>query len=203
MLLDIHLLKEKYNLKINGVIHVGAHHGDEFSEYEKLNIKNVMFFEPVPSTFKILSERIGERAILVNKAAGNENKKIEMYISPQNGGGSSSILQPNLHLVQYPSIEFTGKQEVDMVRLDDYIQNHNDYNFMNIDVQGYELEVLKGSSNILNSIDYIMTEINRAELYKDCALVNELAEYLSKYGFKLVEENWEGDTWGDGFFIKQ
>jgi hypothetical protein len=74
---------------------------------------------------------------------------------------------------------------------------------INIDVQGYELEVFKGAEKTLEHIDYIISEINRDDVYKNCAKINELQFFLSRFGFKLVEENWLGGIWGDGFFIKQ
>jgi hypothetical protein len=78
---------------------------------------------------------------------------------------------------------------------------------LNIDVQGYELEVLKGSTKTLENIDYIMCEINRSTEkkgieYINCALVGELQKFLINYEFKLVEQNWAGTSWGDGFFIR-
>jgi hypothetical protein len=76
-------------------------------------------------------------------------------------------------------------------------------NFINIDVQGYELEVFKGSENLLNSIDYIITEVNRDEVYENCVRIESLDEFLSKYGFIRVETDWAGHTWGDALYIKK
>ena len=39
MLLDLIQLKQKYNLKITGVVHIGAHYGRENSIYELLDIR--------------------------------------------------------------------------------------------------------------------------------------------------------------------
>ena len=44
MLLDLKNLKEKYNLNIKGVIHIGGHFGQEMNVYNDLEIKNVVFF---------------------------------------------------------------------------------------------------------------------------------------------------------------
>jgi hypothetical protein len=88
------------------------------------------------------------------------------------------------------------------VKLDNFIEDKDKYNFINVDVQGYELEVFKGGSEFLNSIDYIMTEVNRAELYKGCARIEELDTFLSEYGFERVETTWDGGTWGDAFYVK-
>ena len=68
MLLNLDNLKEKYNLVINGVLHIGAHVGQEFKTYQRLGIDNVMFFEPVPTTFQKLKENVGDSAILINAA---------------------------------------------------------------------------------------------------------------------------------------
>jgi FkbM family methyltransferase len=203
MLLNLDNLVKKYNLNIKGVLHIGAHFGEENSIYDRLNIENRIFFEPLESNFKVLKNNISEKFQVVKKALGNDNKKISMYVETANQGQSSSILEPLIHLQQYPHIKFESTEEVEMIRLDDFEFDKTNYNFINMDVQGYELEVLKGSKEVLNSIEYIMCEINRDEVYRNCAKINELKEFLSIYGFILVEETWDGYTWGDGFFIKK
>lgn len=203
MLIDLENLVVKYNLGINGVLHIGAHFGQEFHVYNKLGIKNMMFFEPLSSTFKILQANVDNRAVLVNTALGNMEGEIEMFTETQNSGQSSSILEPDHHLSQYPQIQFTGKEKVKITRLDNFVSESDKYNFINIDVQGYELEVFKGGEQFLKSIDYIMTEVNRASLYKGCAKIEELDKFLGDRGFKRVEINWAGDTWGDAFYIRQ
>lgn len=202
MLLNLDNLKEKYNLNIKGVLHIGAHIGQEFNTYERLGINNVMFFEPLSTTFNRLKENVGDKAILVNTALGNTEGNVEMFTETINEGQSSSVLEPEYHLVQHPTIQFNGKETVKITKLDNFISDKENFNFINIDVQGYELEVFKGGSEYLKSIDYVMTEVNRAELYKGCAKIEELDEFLGSYGFSRVETNWAGGTWGDAFYIK-
>jgi FkbM family methyltransferase len=207
MLLNFENLKNKYSLNIKGVLHIGAHYGEEFEIYERNNIKNLIFFEASPVNFLVLESKLKNKAILVNNALGNENKKVILNVETRNNGQSNSILTPNIHLLQYPHIKFESTIEVDMVRLDDYIQDNSvnieNYNFINIDVQGYELEVFKGSEKILKNIDYIVTEVNRDMVYHDNVLVNDLDDYLNKFGFDRVETSWDGYTWGDAFYIKK
>jgi FkbM family methyltransferase len=203
MLLNLTELKGKYNLQIKGVLHIGAHFGQEFGTYKSLNISNVTFFEPISSTFNKLKENVGDEANLINTALGNFEGEIEMFTETINQGQSSSVLEPEYHLVQHPSIQFDGREVVKITKLDNFIEDKDKYNFINIDVQGYELEVLKGGSEYLNSIDYIMTEINRAELYKGCVQIDELDNFLGSYGFTRVETSWAGGTWGDAFYIKK
>lgn len=203
MILNLTQLKNKYSLDIKGVIHIGAHFGEEHNVYKSLGVNNIVYFEPVKKTFDVLSKNIND-AILYNYALGNENKEIEMFIEDTDACGASSILQPNDNLLR--EIAFSSKELVVMRLLDSF--NLKDYNFLNIDVQGYELEVLKGSVETLKEIDYIMCEINRiipekGLYYKDTPTIEDLIIFLEPYGFKLVEQDWAGISWGDGFFIKE
>jgi len=67
---------------------------------------------------------------------------------------------------------------------------------------GFELNVLKGATKSLNTINYVLTEINQAELYENCSLVSELDLFLSNLGFSRVETDFCGGTWGDALYIK-
>jgi FkbM family methyltransferase len=201
--LDLEELVHKYQVKIKGLIHVGAHYGQEYEIYQKLGIANLIFFEPLSQNFEILKTHLTDKVQLVQKALGNENKKVKMYTESANNGMSSSILKPQKHLEQYPQIVFDQEEIVEMVRLDDFLSEKQNYNFLTIDVQGYELEVLKGSQEMLTNISGILTEVNRDELYENCVQVEQLDDFLDLYDFQRVETNWEGGTWGDAFYLKK
>lgn len=202
MILDLRQLKEKYSLDITGVIHIGAHYGEEDKVYGSLNINKRIYFEPVKSSYETLVKTTDSRYCEYhNVALGNTEGTVEINLS-SNMNGSASVLKPKNHLNLHPHVRFNGVEEVLMRKLDTY-KLPREYNMINIDVQGYELEVFKGAKDTLHSIDYIMAEINRDEVYENCAHVDELQEFLSPYGFRLVEVDWAGKQWGDGFFIKE
>ena len=192
----------KHDVSIHGVIHIGAHFGQEDSLYKELGIKNRLYFEPLEKNFNNLKENVGLDAKLIKKALGNEKKIVKMYVESFNDGMSSSILEPKLHTTQFPNIIFNSIEEVEMDRLDDLDIEIKDYNMMNIDVQGFELEVLKGSVNALQNIDYLIVEINNAELYSGCPLFNDINEFLKQHNFTCVDEYWWGGNFGEGFFKK-
>ena len=201
--LDFEQLVQQYQLKIKGVIHIGAHYGQEYEIYQKYQIANLVFFEPLSQNFSILKSHVGSNAKLFQKALGNENRQVKMYVETANNGMSSSILKPKKHLEQYPNIVFDRSEIVELVRLDDILEDKDQYNLITIDVQGYELEVFKGGQETLKNIDYIITEVNRDELYENCAQVEQLDEFLGNLNFQRVETLWEGETWGDAFYLKR
>jgi FkbM family methyltransferase len=201
MILNLHELKNKHNMEITGVIHIGAHFGEEHDTYKSLGICDIVYFEPVKKTFDVLNERVKD-AKTYNFALGNENKMIEMYIEESDDYGCSSILQPSSN---YDTVRFSPNELVEMKRLDDF--NFKGYNFLNIDVQGYEYEVLKGSLKTLNDVEYIICEVNRETPQKrldyiGSVTIEKIIELLTPYGFILVEQDWAGISWGDGLFIK-
>lgn len=201
MLLNLdQILKENSN--ITGVIHIGGHIGHENWIYKKHKIPNVLYYEPNPVVFKDLVH-IADSAKCVNKALGNVSGKIEMYVETANGGMSNSILKPKHHLEKYPHIEFSDKITVDIEKLDNENFDRSFYNFLNIDTQGYELEVLKGATNTLKNIIGIIIEVNLVEMYEGNGNFYEVREFLEKHNFvqekiALVDDQ----TWGEAYFKK-
>lgn len=202
MLLNLQNLHDKYKMNVKGVLHIGAHFGEENSIYDELNYPNRIFFEPLKKNFDVLRQNITEWP-LINIALGASKQSKEMYVESANNGQSSSLLKPKLHLQQYPHITFSEKENVLVDTLDNVLEDKESYNFINMDVQGYELEVLKGATESLKHIDYLMCEVNQAEVYEGCCMVDELDSFLSSYKFKRVETSWDGITWGDAFYVKE
>lgn len=205
MLASFSQLKTKYNMNISGVIHIGAHYGEEIPEYLKNAIQNIVVFEPLLKNFDILEKNLVNLNADIKGyqvALGSKKQKATMFLS-DNEAQSSSILKPKVHLTHHPNVKFEGVEEVDVEVLDDY--NITDCNFINIDVQGYELEVFKGSSKTLNYVDYIYCEVNRGEMYEGNAMIDEIDEFLSSYKFNRVETFWpeEWFQWGDALYIKE
>jgi FkbM family methyltransferase len=196
-----------YNFDIKGIIHIGAHYGEEYKHYKTLN-KPIIFFEPLLENFSILYNSLSseENVILYKYALGNENKKVKMNLS-SNAKASSSILSPKKHLELHPNILFEGEEEVDMIKLNTLdITHHNltmkDFNFMVLDTQGYEIEVLKGSSEVLDNIDYLVCEVSNDELYENNSTLEEIDDYLSSFGFIREDTVWCTEIWGNAFYKK-
>lgn len=211
MLLNLKDLVKKYDLQIKGVIHVGAHYGEEDETYLDLNLKNIHYFEPVKKTFDVLKSRMESPLRrttflppkLYNYALGSKEEKSFIHVEDKDLCGASSILEPTKELTDH--MAFSTKQEVQIKTLDSF--NIVDSNFLNIDVQGYEYEVLCGAKSTLNNVDYIMMEVNRHTeekglFYKGIQTIDVIENFLKQYNFVLKDISWAGICWGDGFFIK-
>lgn len=199
--IPLHWIIEKHGLNIKGVIHIGAHYGQEYADYEDNGIKNVIMVEPLSAAYVELVKRMPDSVPCYKLALGNGNGVVTLHTETANEGMSSSILQPKEVIGQYPHIVFDGTEIVNMARLDDMDYDTSLYNMLNIDVQGYELEVLKGATDSLKHIDLIYCEVNRKEMYAGCPMVEDIDAYLSD--FVRVETDWIGVNWGDAIFLRK
>ena len=191
----------EYRLPVEGILHVGAHKGEEIGSYLNAGVKKAVFIEPLAQNFSSLEERVkSQNGFTAHKyAAGDENKRIKIYLA-SNDLQSSSILKPALHLIQNPEIQFAGLEEVEQKRIDD-MDFVSRLNFWVIDVQGYELQVLNGSVKKILECDYLFIEINRGEVYENCTKISDLDVFMTRLGFKRVVYRW-WTLWGDAFYVK-
>jgi hypothetical protein len=192
MMFDYDDIVQKYNVKLKGVIHVGGHVGEEIPLY-KQQTNNIHIFEPLKECFDQIDNTVNK----YNIALGSSKDILEFNVA--NNHQSSSFLKPKTHLTEHTWVTFNHKRFVEIATLDSY--GITDCNFLNIDVQGYELEVLKGAINTLTHIDYILTEVNEKELYENCAQLDELDLFLKD--FIRVETTMTQHGWGDAFYIKK
>ena len=58
---------------------------------------------------------------------------------------------------------------------------------LKIDVQGYELQVLKGAISSLKSIEIIIVEVSFLEIYQNCPLANKLIQFLDNLNFQIFD----------------
>ena len=159
-------------MDIKGIIHIGAHYGEEIKDYIDEGIQNVVVFEPLSDNFDILCEKAQDLNANIEGhqvALGSKPGEYTMYIS-DNEKQSSSILKPKVHLTHHPHVKLPSKETVEVHLLDEY--DCYDYNFINMDVQGYELEVLKGGLETLKQVDYVYCEVNRDEVYENLSLIH-------------------------------
>jgi FkbM family methyltransferase len=203
MLISLAELIQKYNIQFKGILHVGAHECEELNDYEKyLSRDKILWIEALPDKVVLCKEKY-PNILIENAIVSDTIENIRFNVS--NNGQSSSILDFGLHSHFHPHVHYVAHFESETQLLNNILPKYNiEYNFLNFDIQGAELKALKGMENYLNNVDYLYTEVNSDYVYKNCALITELDEYLLKFGLHRVETKWCGDyRWGDAFYIRK
>ena len=213
MIFNLQQVQRATGVRITGAIHVGAFVGEELSDYRSLGLDNTILFEPQEKLYDMVKFKCWPTEKVFNIALGSEEQEVEMFVSDREGGwrqgagASSSILEPKKHLAEHPEVTFPEKQEITVKRFDKFIEENDIdikyHNLLNIDVQGYELEVLKGIGEYLNKIDIVIVEVNRDETYKDCALIEEVDEHLARFNFNRIAVVWQSQSWGDALYVRE
>jgi len=207
MLIDLKYLINKYNLKIRGIIHGGAHNAEESTMYSEMQIEDVIWLEANPEKAEYCKNLLKDKIknIVITEAISDKNgEKVDFNIT--NNGESSSILDLKNHKKYYPDINVVKKLKLETKRIDTIIDENiieiNNYNFLNLDLQGIELRAIKSLGDYLKNIDYIYTEVNKSELYNNCDKIEDIDSYLMNQGFIRVETAWTHAEWGDAFYIR-
>jgi len=204
VLISVSELCKDWNVLPNGVVHVGAHLGEEAGEYENFGWLPVTWIEAQPKLAQELRQKLGAINHEVIEAAiwHEDNVKLKLHVA--SNSQSSSLLNFGSHSQSYPDIEFTSEIEVSTRRLDSLINSADMPNFINLDIQGVELPAIKSLGNLIEKLDYIYVEVNRKEVYEGCTQVKDLDDYLAVKGFERVITRWYiKQGWGDALYLRK
>ena len=195
------------NKEIRGIIHIGAHKLEELPEYLNHNLDKIIWVEANPYKYEYIEKIIKnyDQMFLGKFAAGCEEE--EKTLNLANNGESSSILEFGTHKKSYPNIIYTSKIKVNTKSVDRWLDEkkiiRKNFNFLNIDIQGYELEALKGMTKQLKIVDFIYLEVNFCEVYKGCPNISEIDDFLLNFSFYRVGTVKTKDGWGDAIYAKE
>ncbi len=160
------------------IFDVGAHSG----EFTKL-CRKIWPFAKL-TCFEVLPPRVLElrswcaldgNAFVVESLLGAEVKSAVPFHEMET---ASSVLEE--HIPQLAPLRSYPMQTIDsIIKSTGMIAP----NFLKLDVQGYELEVLKGAQNTLSKISVVLTEVNLIDIHKGAPLLDELVLFMRDAGF--------------------
>lgn len=190
----IELIKNEVDLSLD----IGANTG----EYTKLLLQNtnsnVVSFEPLPDAFKELEKikiKFNDRLNIYNVAIGIDNNRLDLFYGDKKSEKASLI--PNLEKLSFIGQNNKNKISVTVKKLD-YFGNYfkdKKIDFIKIDTEGFEYEVLRGAKKILlqHKPKFIQIEFNwhqlirNHSLYQLFKLVNSYDIFrILPYGKKLI-----------------
>ena len=192
----------RYKL-IKGVLHIGAHLCEEEEEYNKLGVKNenIIWVEANEELCREIDKN--DRNIvctLISDKIGEEKEYIFM-----NNSQSNSMLELEEHKKEHSWVYEIGRVKKCTDTIDNLFLREikeKGINTLYMDIQGAELLALKGAEKSLDYIDIIYTEVNIKKLYKDCALIEDIDNFLFPRGFKRIITEINEHGWGDAVYLR-
>lgn len=197
------------------VVEGGTYDGTDTMELAALlpNAK-IYTFEPVPELFSRSVERFKQFNYKINSynyALSDRIGSSTMYLSEEESNPdivsmSSSLLVPKEHLVYSPTTLFKKNILVRTTTIDNWARENNIpvIDFLKLDIQGNELNVLKASLNILSTVKAVLMEVEFIEAYEGQFLFGDIKDWMEQQGFKLDCLYLNGCGWfGDALFIRK
>ena len=196
-----------YNdINIKGVFHLGAHECEELLFYNSFGVKNedIIWIDAVENK---VNEAIQRGIPNVYNSLITDKDDEDVFFNVSNNIQSSSILEFGTHSQEHPQVVYIDKVLKKSITIDTFFERNDldasKYNFWNFDIQGAELLALKGATKSLQYAKALYLEVNEKELYKNCALIEEIDTFLSQYNFKRVLTKFTQHGWGDALYLIQ
>ena len=172
---------------IMSVLDIGANEG-QFAKIitQILPDAQVYSFEPLKSCYEKFQSNFNgnNRVEIFNYALGDVEE--ETLINKNEFSATSSIINTTDFLIEaFPFSGKVTKEKIIIKRLDDVREKLSLQKqiLMKIDVQGFELNVLKGAKNSLQDVKLIIIETSFFELYQDQPLFKDIYNFLIQHGF--------------------
>ncbi|OWK25875.1 methyltransferase, partial [Rhizobium yanglingense] len=159
------------------ILDIGCNDGTDTRRFLRLCPKAQLYcFEPDPraaARFREYLNLYADKVKLFEIAMSDRNGRIDFH--PSNGDGnakewdrSGSIRRPKNHLSEYDWVRFNRPISVETRRLDDWCSEAglNKIDFIWMDVQGAEANVIAGGEQTLSNTRFIYTEYSDQELYE-------------------------------------
>jgi FkbM family methyltransferase len=180
--------------EIKTVFDVGANEGQSAREFLRhFPQARIFSFEPTPATFEKLKALAATepRVTPVNLALGESPGRVAFNENAFHQ--TNSILPSNAAAEEYlgPAVtDFQRKIEIELTTLDAYCRQEAvaEIDLLKMDVQGFELMVLKGAQEILSArkIGCIVLEVSFISLYENQATPQDLISLLAKHHYDLM-----------------
>ncbi len=184
---------------------IGAHEGESIILFSKnFNIKRIFSFEPSPVNFKKLSQN--KRYIqnkfqdleinLENFALGSEKKKLLMKQLSETSSSTINDIDQNSNYFKKKNTflslkrkeNFIEKVEINQITLSDYLKQNKilKIDFLKIDTEGYEFNVLVGMGEYLQNVNLIMFEHHYHDMLIKNYSFGDIHHLLKKNNFSQI-----------------
>ncbi len=206
------LKKEVSNL--NNFIDVGAYKGTYTDLIlDSYKPQKILMFEPQEEIFKYLKIKYhdNKNITLFNKALSNKDKSAKFNFNKHNLTSSLSSLDPDNNYLKLKAKLFGTTSEgmivdiktIQTTTLFSILQKENieSIDFLKIDTEGHELEVLQGMKEKISKVKCMLVEFHIDEIYINYN-PELLHQFLISNNFKLVKKfKFPFTTWEDRLYV--
>lgn len=194
--------------RFTGAVHVGADEAQERELYERAGFQRVIWIEANPYRLGLLKANLRPRRLqlcqheLYDACLSDGRYRVPLYLA----GGSTSLLPMGTHTELYPRITVEQVVQIVTQRFDSLVLtrgiNLDGIDFLNIDVQGTELDVLKGCGLLLQRFAGVYVEVNFEQVYRGCCEVEQIDSYLRGHGYRNLKTVAPERAWGDALYVR-
>ena len=200
------------------IVDVGASTGIYCVDWAKNDPNCIVYaFEPLPESYSILSEKAKDIPNLHVFECGIDINNSDSVVFYEYGyKNSSSLLQVDKDdmmdwkcpkkMKPEDAFKKVGHHMIKTTRLDDFLQKHEvpHVDFLKIDTQGNDFDVIKSLGDRINSVKEILCEVQLKPLYAGACTKDDVVNYLGDKGFVLTKtESWsKGQEENLGFVNK-
>ena len=182
----LYYLKNEKKFKPRIIYDIGANVLNWTNEVKKIwNNSEIIVFDAIKEA-EILYKEANVK-YFIGLLSDEDNKLLKYYYNSFNPNGNSYYREigSSLSNEYYPENQFEYKQSYTLSS----IVKNNSFNYpdlIKIDVQGAELDILKGSMNIINKAKYLIIELQHEHYNLNAPLCYETILFLAKNGWKLI-----------------
>jgi FkbM family methyltransferase len=179
-----------YVQKLRTIVDVGANVGQWSGMLLNcITPEKLIIIEPLPDAFAVLQKKFGNnpRIELHNLAIGERESFEKLKITRDITG--ASLLQPReeMRVVIGSNWTITSEVQVKSTTLDRLLVDLPEVSLLKIDVQGYEMPVLRGAKQTLAKAKFLLIELNFMPQYDGGSWLGEVHEILTReFGFFLA-----------------
>lgn len=194
----------KAGVKPGPVVHVGAHLGEEAQAYERFGFGPVFWIEANHEKLPQLRENVKPYdGIVIGALVSDAVKTLTFHLA--SNGQSSSYYELGTHATQHPDVTYVGERTLESTTLDELMyagRIGSLASLLAMDVQGAELDVLRGATMFLERVQACYLEVNTDDVYRGCAQEPEVTSWLAAHGFTKRMQQMTPHGWGDAVYLR-
>jgi FkbM family methyltransferase len=187
---DIRILMSSFNVQF--IIDAGAYQGSFSIDMAKIFPSAAIFaFEPHPSSYELLLKASKNCPAVksYNVALGSSCGRLNLHINASQLTNSLAKASADGLRNFKEFVSPRGIEEVEVITLYAFMQKERVpfVDILKLDIQGYELEAIKGMQASLSDVKLIFLEIQFLQIYEGTPLFSEIETYLREHGFTFFQ----------------